>query len=106
MAMTRKRMRGPRLPGEILLEVYLAPRGISVTKFAVACGVTRKHMDAIVNGRAALTAGMATRIATALGTTPEHWLNLQNAVDLYDARERIAASSKRPRPIEHGGVYA
>jgi plasmid maintenance system antidote protein VapI len=60
-------------------------------------------MRAIVNGRARITAAMATRIAAALGnTTPEHWLNLQNAVDLYDAQERRGAfprQVKRPRPM-------
>jgi addiction module HigA family antidote len=100
-------MRRPSLPGEILRELYLAPHGITVAKFARACGVSRKHMDGIVNGRVLLTAQMATRITTALGTTtPEYWLALQNAVDLYVAQQHIAASGKRPRPIEHGGVHA
>jgi addiction module HigA family antidote len=93
MATTRKRARRPSLPGEILVELYLAPHEISIAKFAEACGVTRKHMSAIINGRAAITAEMA----TALGTTPQFWLNLQSAVDLYDAEERLAASGNRPR---------
>jgi addiction module HigA family antidote len=97
MATTRKRTRRPSLPGEILVELYLAPHAISIAKFAEACGVTRKHMSAIVNGRAAVTAEMATRIAAALGTTPQFWLNLQNAVDLYDAQERLAVSGNRPQ---------
>lgn len=85
-------MQRPRPPGEILVELYLAPHGISVRKFAAACDVTGKHMDAIVNDRAAITAAMALRIAKALGTTtPEYWLSLQNAVDLYDAQERNGA---------------
>jgi addiction module HigA family antidote len=57
-------------------------------------------MQAIVSGRAPqLTAQMAIRIATALGTTPEYWLDLQRAIELYDARKNIAASGKRPRPM-------
>lgn len=94
MATSSKRTRRPRLPGEILAELYLAPHEISIAKFAEACGVTRKHMSAIVNGRAAITAEMATRIAAALGTTPQYWLNLQNAVDFHDA----AAPSRRAAP--------
>jgi addiction module HigA family antidote len=85
------------LPGEILAELYLAPHEISIAAFAEACGVTRKHMSGIVNGRVAITAEMATRIAAALGTTAQYWLNLQNAVDLYDAEEHLAASNHRPR---------
>ena len=110
----------PRLPGEILRELYylapaeqrhdpvtgkfvVTPGAITITAFAAACGVSLKHMRAIVNGRAAITAAMATRMAAALGTTsPEYWLGLQNAVDLYDAQERSAAfprQVKRPRPM-------
>jgi addiction module HigA family antidote len=119
MATTTKRAQRPRLPGEILRERYLAPaeqlrdpvtgrffavRGaITITAFAAACGVSLNHMRAVVNGRAAITAAMATRIAAALGTTtPEYWLSLQNTVDLYDAQERSAAfprQVKRPRPM-------
>ena len=97
MATTRRRTRRPSLPGEILAELYLAPHEVSIAKFAEVCGVTRKHMSAIVNGHAAITAEMAARIAAALGTTPQYWLNLQNAIDLYDAEERLDTSGKRPR---------
>jgi antitoxin HigA-1 len=95
--MSTQRTRRPSLPGEILADLYLAPHEISTAKFAEACGVTRKHMSGIVNGHAAITAQMATRMAAMLGTTAQYWLNLQNAVDLYDARERLAASENRPQ---------
>jgi addiction module HigA family antidote len=97
MATNRKRTRRPSLPGEILAELYLVPHEISIAKFAGACGVTRKHMSQIVNGHSAITAEMATRMAAALGTTAQYWLNLQNAVDLYDAQERLAAGGNRPQ---------
>jgi addiction module HigA family antidote len=54
-------------------------------------------MSNIVNGRASVTAELATRIAEALETSPEYWLNLQNAVDLYDARQVVAASDRPVR---------
>jgi addiction module HigA family antidote len=85
------------MPGEILDELYLAPREISIASFAEACGVTRKHMSGIVNGHVGITAEMAARIAAVLGTTAQYWLNLQNAVDLYDAEERLTASGNRPQ---------
>jgi len=69
---------------------------VSIARFAEAAGVTRKHMSAIVHGRASVTAETATRIAAALGTTAQYWLNLQNAVDLYDAQERLAESKSLP----------
>ena len=97
MTMTYKRTRRPSLPGEILAELYLAPRNISIAKFAEAVGVSRKHMSAIVNGRASITADTAARMAAVLGTTAQYWLNLQNAVDLYDAEQRLAESDSRPQ---------
>jgi addiction module HigA family antidote len=85
------------LPGEILLELYLAPNNISIAKFAEAVGVSRKHMSAIVNGRAAITADSAAKMAVVLGTTAQFWLNLQNAVDLFDAELRLAESDSKPQ---------
>jgi antitoxin HigA-1 len=97
MMMTRNRTRRPTLPGEILLELYLAPHDVSIAKFAEAVGVSRKHMSAIVNGRTSITAETAARMAAVLGTTAQYWLNLQNAVDLYDAEQRLAESESRPQ---------
>jgi addiction module HigA family antidote len=91
-----KMMRRPTPPGEILRELYLAPHEITVTTFADAAGVTRKHMSAVVNGKAAITADTAARIAEALGTTAQFWLNLQNAVDLYDASKRVQKAKRKP----------
>lgn len=95
--MTDDILRRPSLPGEILVELYLAPPNISIAKFAEVVGVSRKHMSAIVIGRAAITADMAARMALALGTTAQFWLNLQNAVDLYDAEQRLAESNSKPQ---------
>lgn len=95
--MTRERR--PSTPGEVLAELFLRAHQVSIVKFAQAAGVSRKHMSAIVNGRAAITAEIATRIATVLGTTPQVWLNLQNAVDLHDAEKKLKRSSNRPKRL-------
>src|SRR2546429_5794016 len=55
------RMHSPAHPGEILREMYMVPLGVTVTKVADALGVTRKHVSAIVNGRAPITPDMAAR---------------------------------------------
>jgi antitoxin HigA-1 len=94
---TNRRMRRPSLPGKILAELYLAPHQISIAAFAEACGVSRKHTSGIVNGHVAITAEMAAPLAAALGTTAQYWLNLQNAVELYDAEKHLAESDHRPR---------
>jgi addiction module HigA family antidote len=98
--MISHRTRRPSLPGEILAELYLAPHEISIAGFAEACGVTRKHMSNIVHGHAAITAEMATRMAAALGTTAQYWLNLQNNVDLFDAQEHLTANGTMPHRME------
>ncbi len=99
MATNSRRVRRPSSPGEILMELYLAPREISVTTFADACGVSRKHMSEIVHGHVAITAEMAARIAAALGTSAQYWLNLQNSVDLFDAEKRLADGPRQPRRL-------
>ncbi len=77
--------RRPSMPGEILRELFLAPRAISISRFAAAIEVSRKHMSDVVNGKVRIEPTMAGRIAKALGTTSQTWLNLQAAVDAYDA---------------------
>jgi addiction module HigA family antidote len=94
-----KRERRPTTPGEILAGLFLRPRKVSIAKFAEAAGVTRKHMSAIVNGRAAITAETATRIATVLGTSAQVWLNLQNAIDLHDAEKKLRRGENRPKRL-------
>jgi antitoxin HigA-1 len=96
---TIKRRVRPVIPGRILVELYLHPREVSIARFAEAAGVSRKHMSAIVNGRAAITAEVATRIALVLGTTPQYWLNLQNAVDLYDAGTKLRKGDRKPHTL-------
>ncbi len=83
--------RQPRHPGRILSLYYLRPRGISVTGFAAAAGLTRKHVSRIVNGHADVTAETAERFARVLGTSAQFWMNLQTAVDLHRARRRLDA---------------
>jgi len=97
MTRSSKRTRRPSLPGEILAELYLAPHEISIARFAEACGVTRKHMSAIVNGMRQSPRRWRRGWLRCSAPRPQYWLNLQNAVDLYDAQERLATSENRPQ---------
>ncbi len=90
------RKRQPTHPGIVLRKYYLDPRGISVSAFAKAAGLTRKHISTIVNGRAGVTAETAVRFAAVLETSPEYWLNLQTAYDLYRAVQAAGKGRKRP----------
>ncbi len=81
-------MHNPPHPGELLKELYLEPLKITVTEAAVALNVARKTLSAVVNGRAGISPEMALRLAKALNTTPELWLNMQAQHDLWIARQK------------------
>ena len=88
--------RKPTHPGEILKEFYLDPLGITIADFAAGIGISRKTVSAIVNGHRRVTPEMAVRFAMALPTTnADMWLNLQNALDLYEARQYLTPGTVR-----------
>ena len=82
-----ERTRKPYLPGEILKELYLDPLSLSITAFAEQINVSRKAVSSLINGHTSVTVDMAMRLSIALNTTPELWLGLQQAVDLWEARQ-------------------
>lgn len=83
--------RRPTSPGEILHEEFLVPLGETQGGLAARLGVDIKTINRVVNGRTRVTAELAIKLAEALQTTPEFWLNLQTAVDIYDAKQAAAA---------------
>ena len=87
-------MHNPAHPGEVLLDLYLKPLGVSLTAAADALGVTRKHVSEIVNGRAPVSADMAIRLAGALGTEAEIWVNMQAQYDLWEAMQKAPPKVK------------
>jgi addiction module HigA family antidote len=84
----------PAHPGEVLQEMYLKPLGVSITAAADALGVTRKHVSEIVNGRAPVSADMAIRLAGALSTDAEIWVNMQGQYDLWEATQKTPPKVK------------
>lgn len=77
-------LHNPAHPGEVLRE-YL-PEGMSVTEAAQRLGVSRQAFSALLNGRAGVSAEMALRLAKALDTRPDFWLNMQMHFDLWHAK--------------------
>src|SRR5216110_2908711 len=73
-------------PGEVLRDSVLAE--LSVSEFARRLGVSRVTLSRVVNGRAAVSAEMAIRLAAALGGSPESWLRMQAAYDLWRASRK------------------
>ena len=81
-----KRTRKPTSVGEMLKEEFLVPLGLTQRKFADHLGVEVKTINRLVNNNTSLNATMALKIASALGTSPELWMNLQNANDLWELK--------------------
>lgn len=81
-------MHNPPHPGEIIKELCLEPLGISVTEAAVALGVSRKTLSAILNGRAGISPEMAIRLSIAFDTSAESWMTQQTQYELWHAEQR------------------
>ncbi len=87
------RMHNPQHPGEVLADTVLRKdNGLTVTEFSKVLGVSRVALSRVLNGRAAVSAELAIRLAAALGGSAESWLNMQVAYDLWHAEKR-----RRPR---------
>jgi addiction module HigA family antidote len=86
-------MYNPPHPGEVLADTVLRKDGgLTVSAFAQALGVSRVALSRVVNGRAAVSAELAIRLAAALGGSAESWLTMQLAYDLARAEKK-----RRPR---------
>ncbi len=78
--------RRPSAPGELVRD-YLDDTELQLTQGALAnrLGISRANLNAIINGKRAVMPGMAMRLERVLGVSMQTWLNLQVAVDIYDA---------------------
>ncbi|HHH36770.1 MAG TPA: addiction module antidote protein, HigA family [Gammaproteobacteria bacterium] len=86
-------------PGEVLLEEFLKPLGISQNKLARAMGVPPRRINEIVHGKRAITADTALRLARALGTSEQFWMGLQADYDLEKARKAARSALKKVENI-------
>ena len=81
-------MRNPVHPGVIVREECLKPLEMSVTEAARRLGVGRQALSKLVNEKASVSVEMAYRLSKAFGSTPETWLGMQMAYDLWQTRGR------------------
>ena len=88
--------REPASVGEILVEEFLRPLGLTQTALASAMGVPRKHVNELCNNRRAVTAPTALILARVFGNSPDFWLNAQRRSDLWQATH----SAKEKKRIE------
>src|SRR5271155_1425346 len=93
--------RKPATVGEILIEEFMQPLGLTQGALAEAMGVQRKHVNELCNGHRNVTAVTALILSRVFGNSPDFWLNVQRRSDLWKAmhspreRQRI----KRARPV-------
>jgi addiction module HigA family antidote len=82
-------------PGEVLLEEFLTPMGISQNGLARNLGVPPRRINEIVHGQRAITADTALRLARYFGTSEGFWMGLQADYDLEEARKRLGEHLER-----------
>lgn len=100
--------RPPTPPGEMLLEEYLRPRGLTQVELASRMAVPVQRVNTIINGKRGITAETAVLLSEALDTTPEFWMGIQADHDLWKALKARAAQrgGTRARPAREQGPHS
>jgi len=96
--------RPPTHPGEMLLEEFLTPMGVTQRQLAEAIRVPYQRINDLVNGRRGMTPGTALRLAKFFGVSPDFWMNLQLRWDLYHAQQSEVGDLKTIRPYHPSAV--
>ena len=92
--------REPTHPGEMLLEEFLKPMGITQRQLSDAIKVPYQRINEIINGKRGITPSTALRLARYFGTSEDFWLNLQLRWDLYKALKKEKEIIKGIKPLE------
>ena len=99
--MTEEKLK-PIHPGEVLLEEFLRPMGLSQNRLALNVGVPARRINEIVLGKRRITADTALRLARYFGNSPQFWLGLQMDYDLDVAEDALSERIERevrPRAV-------
>jgi addiction module HigA family antidote len=99
MSSLRAKNRRPTHPGAILREDVLPSLGITQTELADRLAVSRRTVSHILHEHRPLTPDMAIRLAHLLGTTPESWLNMQQALDVWELERKNARIYERIKKV-------
>jgi addiction module HigA family antidote len=96
--------RTPTHPGEMLLEEFLTPMGLTQRELAGAIRVPYQRVNEIVNGRRGITPSTALRLAKFFDMSADFWMNLQLRWDLYYAQQDESRELKTIRPHAHASA--
>ncbi len=91
----------PTHPGEMLLEEFLKPLGVSQSAFAIRLGVSFPRLNEIIRGKRAVTPDTALRLARVTGMSADFWLGLQQDWDLWHAMRSAEAALDELEPLPH-----
>jgi addiction module HigA family antidote len=94
--------RAPTHPGEMLLEEFLKPMGITQTQLSDMLQVPYQRVNEIINGKRGVTPSTALRLAKVFGTSEDFWLNLQLRSDLYRAQQKESEVLDSIEPFQGG----
>lgn len=101
--MTSEMVMAPVHPGEILLEEFLGPLGVSQYRLAKAVGVPARRINEIVHGQRRISADTALRLARYFGTSERFWINLQARYDLEVEKDRLGGALDDIQPLSAAG---
>ena len=91
-------------PGEILLEDYMTPMGLTQNALARAIGVPPRRINEIVHGRRAITLDTSLRLGRYFGQSPRFWLNIQTECDLRNSAKLVERIMREVRPMVAAAV--
>ena len=97
---TNKREIAPTHPGEVLREDFMPDYGLTTASLADALKVSRQTVNEILRERRSVTPIMALRLSRLFGNTPEFWLNVQNARDIWDFEQNFKNELKQIHPLD------
>jgi antitoxin HigA-1 len=100
---TAETVMAPVHPGEILLEEFLEPLGVSQYQLAKAVSVPARRINEIVHGQRRISADTALRLARYFGTSERFWINLQARYDLEVEKDRLGAALDDIQPLSATG---
>ena len=96
---TTKRELPPTHPGEMLREDFMPDFDLSTSSMAKALGVSRQTINEILRERRSISPSMSLRLSRLFGNSPEFWLNVQHAWDLWDSEQRFKNELQQIQPL-------
>ena len=91
--------RPPTSPGEMLKKEFLEPMGLTQQQLAEGIKVSYQRVNELINGKRGITTSTALRLAKYFGTSPDFWLNMQRATDIYQVSKKEAEAIEMIQPV-------